>query len=173
MNKRSNCIVCGAELRGRQTKYCSIRCKNKALQSYPAQQQRGLDRKLQLVRTRGGCCSRCGYNKNLAALIFHHKGSDKAFKLDMRSLSNRTWNAVLAEAEKCVLLCRNCHAELHNPKLDLALLSNASHYDFHRPFRVCGLDCPFTLITVEGACRPVSTPSRPCGLGSGLPYHHR
>ena len=131
MNECSNCIVCGAPLSGRQTKYCSIHCKNKALQSYPAQKQRGLDRKLQLVRARGGCCSKCGYNKNLAALIFHHEGSDKEFKLDMRSLSNRTWDAVLAEAEKCILLCRNCHAELHNSHLDLAHLSNQAGRSHH------------------------------------------
>jgi len=123
MNKRSNCIVCGAPLQGRQEKYCSVTCKNRALQSYPAQKRRGLARKLELVKARGGRCSICGYDKNLAALTFHHISSDKEFKLDMRSLSNRTFDTVLAEAEKCILVCHNCHAELHNPHLDLASLS--------------------------------------------------
>lgn len=66
----------------------------------------------------------CGYDRNLAALTFHHIGSDKDFKLDMRSLSNRTLEVVLTEAEKCILVCQNCHAELHNPHLDLATLSS-------------------------------------------------
>lgn len=116
-----DCIVCGMPLRGKQTKFCSIACKNKCLQGYEAQQRRGLARKLHLVRLAGGRCSICGYDKNLAALTFHHTNSDdKEFKLDMRSLSNRTLEAVMSEHQKCILVCHNCHAELHNPNLDMA-----------------------------------------------------
>src|SRR5260370_38107835 len=44
------------------------------------------------------------------------------------------------------------------------------HFGFRRPRRVRGLDCPFTIAAVAalGAARPVSTPSRSLGLGSGL-----
>ncbi len=120
MSTRSNCIVCGARLQGKQTKFCSSACKNKHHQSYESQKRRGLARKLKLVKTAGGSCSICGYRKNLAALVFHHTDStDKDFKLDMRSLSNRKLEAVLTELDKCILVCRNCHAELHNPHLDL------------------------------------------------------
>jgi len=77
-------------------------------------------RKIKLITTAGGRCSLCGYSKNLAALVFHHTDSaSKDFKLDMRSLSNRKLEPVLAEIEKCILLCSNCHAEIHNPHLDL------------------------------------------------------
>lgn len=69
----------------------------------------------------GGKCSECGYSANLAALVFHHLGG-KEFKLDVRSLSNRKLTPILAEVAKCRLLCHNCHAELHNPSLDLAKL---------------------------------------------------
>ena len=121
MYKNSNCIVCGAVLKGRQTRFCSTTCKNKHHQSYEAQKSRGLARKLELVNAAGGCCTLCGYNKNLAALTFHHIDTDKKnFKLDMRSLSNRRLEVIRAEAEKCILVCQNCHAELHNPHLDLA-----------------------------------------------------
>jgi len=59
---------------------------------------------------------RCGYNKNHAALEFHHENPDnKDFQLDLRSLSNRKWDAIVREAGKCLLLCSNCHAEEHNP----------------------------------------------------------
>jgi hypothetical protein len=120
MNKPSNCIVCGRLLQGRQTKFCSSSCKNKDLQSYEAQKRRGLSRKLELIKNAGGCCSICGYNKNLAALVFHHDASsNKDFKLDMRSLSNRKLEPVLEEINKCILVCANCHAELHNPHLNL------------------------------------------------------
>ncbi len=120
MIKLSNCTVCGTPLRGRQTKFCSPACKNKDLQSYEAQKRRGLARKLEILQAAGGHCSVCGYDKNLAALVFHHVDSkEKDFKLDMRSLSNRKLEPVLVEIEKCILVCANCHAELHNPNLNL------------------------------------------------------
>jgi len=124
MNSNIDCKVCGIPLQGKQTKYCSKKCKNKALQSYPAQKRRGLARKLMLLDQFGNSCSICGYDKNLAALTFHHMTDDKLFKLDMRSLSNRTFDAVRHESKKCILVCHNCHAELHNPHLDLASLFN-------------------------------------------------
>lgn len=114
------CVVCGKILHGKQTKFCSQACKNKDLQSYEAQQRRGLERKLRLVKEFGGCCSIYGYHNNLAALVFHHTDADhKDFKTDMRSLSNRRFEAVKDEIDKCTLVCANCHAELHNPHLDL------------------------------------------------------
>jgi len=113
-----NCITCNNILIGSQKKFCSSKCKNKAHQSYDQQQERGHLRKIELLNLLGNKCSICSYNKNLAALCFHHL-KDKQFKLDMRSLSNRTWESCLAEAQKCQLLCANCHAEIHNP--DLAL----------------------------------------------------
>lgn len=120
MNK---CTICKNLLKGKQTLFCGIKCKNKAHQSYPQQQKRGLERKLLLIKEKGGSCSHCGYNKNLASLAFHHKDSkQKEFKLDMRSLSNRTYERVRREFEKCELVCHNCHAETHNPHLDLGLL---------------------------------------------------
>ena len=114
------CIECGKALKGRQRKFCSRICKNNFgnlnYQSYRAQQRRGRLRKLQLVTMFKGCCKECGYSKNYAALEFHHLDAEsKLFQLDLRSLSNRKWEAVVEEAKKCVLLCSNCHAELHNP----------------------------------------------------------
>ena len=120
MTPQASCIVCGTALHGKQTKFCSLACKNKHHQSYATQKSRGLARKLELVLAAGGRCSLCGYHRNLAALAFHHSDSaEKDFKLDMRSLSNRTLQSILAELEKCTVVCLNCHAELHNPHLDL------------------------------------------------------
>jgi len=115
------CLECGKRLAGRQTKYCSRQCKNAYnnlnFQSYQAQQARGRDRKLELIRLKGSKCSRCGYNRNFAALELHHtEPTKKDFQLDLRSLSNRKWEVILKEAEKCELVCSNCHAEIHNPE---------------------------------------------------------
>ena len=118
--KLDNCEVCGKPLRGKQTRFCSIDCKNASHQDYAAQFRRGLKRKLELVRLMGGECMVCGYKKNLAALSFHHQNEEeKVHKLDMRSLSNRTLEAVMTEFEKCQLLCANCHMELHYPHFDM------------------------------------------------------
>ena len=113
-----NCLLCNKKLSGRQTKWCSNKCKNQLSnnkhQDYEAQKKRAIERKLKLVHISGGCCSKCGYNNNLAALEFHHiDPSKKNFKLDARKLSNCTWNKILEEFNKCKLLCSNCHAEIH------------------------------------------------------------
>ncbi len=118
------CKVCNKPLTGRQTHFCSIECKNYYHQGfYPTQRARGIRRKLQLVEMLGGKCMRCGYDKNLAALTFHHTG-EKNHALDMRSLSNRKIEKVMAEFSTCILLCANCHAEEHNPHLDMREIKN-------------------------------------------------
>jgi hypothetical protein len=113
------CQNCQSNLSGNQSKWCSIKCKqstaNHKHQNYQAQQKRGKDRKLELIKMKGGCCEICGYNKSLAALSFHHLDpSTKSFQLDIRSLSNRRIDYILDEASKCQLLCCNCHMEVHH-----------------------------------------------------------
>jgi predicted nucleic acid-binding Zn ribbon protein len=111
------CAVCGMELKSRKARFCSPKCKNAVYQSYARQQQRGIKRKLELVERLGGKCAVCGYEKNLAALTFHHIESDeKEYQLDLRSLGNRSAESILSEFEKCQLLCANCHTELHHPQ---------------------------------------------------------
>ena len=114
------CSICNKKLQGRQTKFCSRACKNKsgniAHQSYLAQQDRGRKRKIEMIKQFGNACTKCGYDKNYAALEFHHiEPEKKSFQLDLRSLSNRKWSSIVEEGKKCILLCSNCHAELHNP----------------------------------------------------------
>lgn len=120
MKKIITCIKCNAPLIGKQTKFCSSTCKNNSLQSYQAQQMRGLKRKLSLVKNLGSKCSICGYNKNISALTFHHLDpKKKSFQLDLRSLSNRKQTFIDIEITKCILVCSNCHAELHYPQHNL------------------------------------------------------
>ncbi|MGH9754688.1 MAG: hypothetical protein ACREA2_18070 [Blastocatellia bacterium] len=114
------CVVCDAKLRGKQSKFCSNRCKNTFTnnkhQNYSTQQDRGRRRRHLLIQQKGGRCELCGYSRNQAALAFHHiDPSTKSFQIDLRTCSNTSWDALLAEARKCLLLCLNCHAETHNP----------------------------------------------------------
>lgn len=115
------CQVCKVALTGKQSKFCSPLCKSRWWNTRAhnpdhaaSQNARGIERKLDLIRLKGGCCERCGYNKNSAALAFHHV-AEKNFPLDMRHLGNIAWARILAEAEVCELLCANCHAEVHHP----------------------------------------------------------
>lgn len=67
--------------------------------------------KLRAVEYKGGKCTLCGYNKCVAALVFHHlDGDEKEFRLGAKTLS---WERIKAEADKCILVCANCHAEIH------------------------------------------------------------
>ena len=78
-------------------------------------------RKLKAVELFGSKCSSCGYCKNLAALDFHHL-DPKEKEFVWRELQKRPWDQVICELKKCTLLCKNCHAEEHNPKLRLDLI---------------------------------------------------
>lgn len=110
------CIICNKSLVKKQTKYCSIKCKNIFNQNYVAQRKRGLSRKQFFVEQIGGRCSICGYNQNLAALCFHHLNpKEKKIELTMQRFSNATFERLQEEVKKCVLLCCNCHTELHYP----------------------------------------------------------
>lgn len=121
--KNLHCIVCGKRLKNNQRKYCSRECKVRILSSYPKQKDRGIIRKLRLIEMAGGKCAKCGYDKNAAVLSFHHlDGDDKEHNLDTRHLSNRGWNKILEEFDKCILLCANCHMEEHHPDMGLTEL---------------------------------------------------
>ena len=65
------------------------------------------------VQYKGGQCSRCGYNKCVEALEFHHlDSSQKDFGISEKGYT-RSWERVREELEKCILVCANCHRELH------------------------------------------------------------
>jgi len=59
-------------------------------------------------------CAICGYDECDAALEFHHTvPEDKKFYLTARSIEHSE-NLVAEEINKCILLCANCHREIHN-----------------------------------------------------------
>ncbi len=62
---------------------------------------------------KGGKCCICGYSKCNNALDFHHKDeSKKSFGLSVRGLT-RSWERTRNEVDKCILVCANCHREIH------------------------------------------------------------
>jgi predicted HNH restriction endonuclease len=65
------------------------------------------------IAAKGGKCEKCGYDKCMEALEFHHlNGSDKNFGLSEKGYA-RAWKKVEKELEKSVLLYANCHREIH------------------------------------------------------------
>jgi len=81
------------------------------------QKIRSRERKIKLIMLKGGKCQSCGYDKNLAALVFHHRDpSLKEYELSTVGLRISSWSKCLKEAEKCNLLCQNCHLEFHYPQ---------------------------------------------------------
>ena len=65
-----------------------------------------------LVEHRGGKCVVCGYDKSIRALHFHHLDlKEKLFRVSVGSVSKEL---LLKESEKCILVCSNCHCEIHD-----------------------------------------------------------
>ena len=82
---------------------------------YGYQKKRWKDRKRKAISLMGGCCYKCGYKKNMAALEFHHKNPEKK-EFVWEKLRKMKWSSVIKELKKCILVCSNCHAELHSPE---------------------------------------------------------
>jgi transposase-like protein len=84
---------------------CS-KCRSEAVSRYRRRVKR------RLVLRAGGSCAICGYNRFLGALEFHHIDPEaKKFALSRQGVT-RAYAEVRAEADKCILLCANCHAEV-------------------------------------------------------------
>ena len=66
----------------------------------------------------GGKCVVCGYDRNIKALQFHHLNpKDKEFGISEKS--NLLFAKAKEELDKCILVCSNCHFEIHDGTIDL------------------------------------------------------
>ena len=103
------CLICGKPF---QPKTAAANQRTCCYECVPDGIQLGRSGLLDLIRKKhGGKCQRCGYNTYLGALDFHHINPDeKDF-----TIGNRDYKLIdcIHEAEKCVLLCANCHREIH------------------------------------------------------------
>lgn len=68
--------------------------------------------KIKLVEYKGGKCLNCEYNKSIRSLTFHHLNpEEKDFGISGKSYS---FERMKKEVDKCILLCANCHNEVHD-----------------------------------------------------------
>lgn len=73
-----------------------------------------------LVKSFGGKCGICGYNKCYEALDFHHLNpNEKDSELSKYLRNGCSWGTAEIEARKCVCLCSNCHREVHAQVTDI------------------------------------------------------
>jgi predicted HNH restriction endonuclease len=65
------------------------------------------------IKYKGGKCEICGYSKCIEALEFHHVNTTgKDFSISDKGYT-RSWEKVKKELDKCILVCANCHREIH------------------------------------------------------------
>lgn len=103
--------LCDNQLEDRRwnRQFCSPSCKNK----YFVIKRRHKLKEL-AVEYKGGCCSQCFYARDITALEFHHLDpNEKDFSIS-RNGSTRSWEGVQKELDKCILVCANCHREIHS-----------------------------------------------------------
>lgn len=70
--------------------------------------------KSKMIESMGGKCQCCGYDKCSSALAFHHidpNGKDLGF--GGARANPIAWDKIVSELRKCVLVCHNCHSEIH------------------------------------------------------------
>lgn len=77
--------------------------------------ERAKEYKRILFNERGGKCEICGYNKNIHAIDFHHKDPNEKEFEPAKILRKKTIEEIKIETDKCLMICKNCHAEIHHP----------------------------------------------------------
>ena len=129
--RTGKCRVCGNPILSDRT-FCSPKCRNSTYLS-PEQRlryRREINKKavvsfrqrqkLRAVEYKGGSCCICGYNRCVRSFDFHHvDAKEKSFGIGCGS--TKSWDRVRKELTKCVLLCRNCHGEVHDGMVDLTV----------------------------------------------------
>jgi len=117
--------------------------------------------KERLVKAMGGECICCEYKKCTDALEFHHRDKDqKERTLAGIRASVMAWSKIVEEARKCVLVCSNCHKEIHAGVTlvpDDAVGFDESYADYKlmesdESCPVCGGEKPLHRITCGKKC---------------------
>ena len=84
-------------------------------ESFIRRKRKSYEKIITIKKELGGRCSICGYNKSLYALQFHHKDiNEKDFNISY--MSHKPIEQIREEAKKTILICSNCHFEIHHPE---------------------------------------------------------
>ena len=119
INRTRICEICGQSFQimdnGWTRKYC-YNCAPHEDETMSHSQAVTIKRraiKKALIEYKGGKCSRCGYNTSIRALEFHHLDpNEKDFGIS--TCLTKDFSKLKTEVDKCILVCSNCHAEIHD-----------------------------------------------------------
>ena len=117
--KYNYCKKCGVKLSHNNKSGICRKCKppSKTHSEVVAEFRRR--RKRELIKYKGGKCEKCGYDKSVWSLHFHHiDPSKKDFNISRKGTC-RSLEADKIEVDKCILVCSNCHGEIHEELYNL------------------------------------------------------
>lgn len=81
--------------------------------------------KQRMVQIHGGKCYICSYDKCNSALEFHHLDSnEKDFGVSQHG-NTVSFSKMVEECKKCILVCANCHREIHAELIDVSSLTSS------------------------------------------------
>ena len=83
-------------------------------------------KKMFAVEQFGGKCQICGYDKCISALDFHHVDKTSKKENPAYVIMRWSWKKAKTELEKCILVCSNCHREIHFKSMDISLMNLVS-----------------------------------------------
>ena len=69
--------------------------------------------KIKAVEYKGNSCEICGYDRCVDALHFHHLDPNKKDFGIAAGGFTRSWEKIRTEIDKCIMVCANCHSEIH------------------------------------------------------------
>lgn len=87
-------------------------------------------KKANAVEMMGGCCQICGYDKCLSALEFHHIDASEKELPPSYAIFRMKWETVVKELKKCILVCANCHREIHDKESGINLENTRINYNW-------------------------------------------
>lgn len=94
------------------------------------------------VDYKGGKCQLCGYSKCHRSLHFHHiDPSMKDFDISRFTDVPFSWHRLRQELDKCILVCANCHGEIHAGLIPAYAVRSQS-----RAVRVGSIDAEFAYL---------------------------
>jgi len=123
----NECDICGGEIRNNTKNRTRCGSCQTKLRRYII--------KVNAVAYKGGKCERCNWSGDLSGYDFHHINSSlKKFSISAEKLTSKKWKDIIAELNKCELLCALCHrlehSDYRNEKmLSLAKVKKKKHWE--------------------------------------------
>ncbi len=73
------------------------------------------ERSIKVFQYAGGKCIKCGLVDDPVVFDFHHLDpATKEFNISRATCGNYSWDRLVKEISKCILVCANCHRKIGN-----------------------------------------------------------